>query len=822
CKNRVYSCHFFPSDNEEEKERIAQSSQPQNSAASPFNPDFMAQRSSSFSRGRCVVGWGRDMVGKSKEDDRIEKIIRGLLRLGENRRCINCNSLGPQYVCTTFWTIVCTNCSGVHREFTHRVKSISMATFSTEEVNALQAGGNERARQIYFKAWDPVRHGFPESSNINRLRDFIKHVYVDRRFTGESPVDRLPRLKLSDKDDYHERRGAEAIGERYGCRGRSGDRGTRYLYDAIRSPSYLQEQSKSPGFRTSSRFDVVYDRSRDYDPAILRRSATQMFTTADIKPGRGSPVHPQNRGVSSPPALRPMREFLGESAPALWVGYKIKSNDRRADASGSLTKVTSLATETSGTVQATKSKSGNPESLIDFACQAAPESSEKAQTNQQANQIYVPKGGEISNSSKLPKGEKESGVPHKNTLQFLLFELAPPAGEPVHEPLVAPTNVGSASTAPTSNASTLPTSGTPSTTHNELSHVHSVQLVGSFPDAGTPTISNPGPAVKLTNNNCPSAPTVAMAPLHVVNPGDLMSTEDLQHLTSSSSGSSPELASVPAKQPNEGGTRAILSVMVSDVGDSRGSSVERQQFPSMPLPLNSAASVQESCSAQQTVASAPVTSYQEALPQAADMQDPSNNSFLQSSLSTGPAAEVSNAFTGQQPSGMEQKSSGRRELPADLFTSLYQSGPSPAPVWYDRPHYGMGYNMQYYPALMQMPVFHTSTKSTNPFELNDDASHVPAIEFPSMASLQGALPHPSMHAGLSTSSGFNYSGAYMGQNIYGSMQPSRIQGGGFGIGGGIYAPSDSAQNPAYQYSSSTNPNSSPNGGNPFGWNLDGA
>lgn len=29
------------------------------------------------------------------------------------------------------------------REFTHRVKSVSMAKFTAEEVSALQAGGNE-------------------------------------------------------------------------------------------------------------------------------------------------------------------------------------------------------------------------------------------------------------------------------------------------------------------------------------------------------------------------------------------------------------------------------------------------------------------------------------------------------------------------------------------------------------------------------------------------------------------------------------------------------------------------------------------------------
>ncbi|KAK8679210.1 hypothetical protein V6N13_144673 [Hibiscus sabdariffa] len=79
---------------------------------------------------------------KLKDDERIEKEIQSLLRLPENKRCINCNLLGPQYVCTTFSTFVCTTCSGI-QEFTHRVKSVSMAKFTDEEVSVLQAGGNE-------------------------------------------------------------------------------------------------------------------------------------------------------------------------------------------------------------------------------------------------------------------------------------------------------------------------------------------------------------------------------------------------------------------------------------------------------------------------------------------------------------------------------------------------------------------------------------------------------------------------------------------------------------------------------------------------------
>ncbi|PPD67932.1 hypothetical protein GOBAR_DD35187 [Gossypium barbadense] len=162
---------------------------------------------------------------KLKDDERMERTIRALLKLPENKRCINCNILailgptldartpvevtqphsvgaaldcrfnhffitdnlhrGPQYVCTTFLTFVCTNCSGIHREFTHRVKSISLGKFSEDEVSALQAAGNERARQIYFKAWDPQLHSFPDGSNLKRLREFIREVYVERKYTGE-------------------------------------------------------------------------------------------------------------------------------------------------------------------------------------------------------------------------------------------------------------------------------------------------------------------------------------------------------------------------------------------------------------------------------------------------------------------------------------------------------------------------------------------------------------------------------------------------------------------------------------------------------------
>ncbi|CAI9779612.1 unnamed protein product [Fraxinus pennsylvanica] len=149
-------------------------------------------------------------MSSRKEEDRNEKIIRGLMKLPPNRRCINCNSLGPQYVCSSFWTFVCTTCSGIHREFTHRVKSVSMAKFTSQEVEALQKGGNQRAREIYLTAWDPQSQRLPDNSNVDKVREFIKNVYVDKKYALDKSSDRPPRDTQNAKGQEDETRRASS------------------------------------------------------------------------------------------------------------------------------------------------------------------------------------------------------------------------------------------------------------------------------------------------------------------------------------------------------------------------------------------------------------------------------------------------------------------------------------------------------------------------------------------------------------------------------------------------------------------------------------
>ncbi|KAL3162547.1 hypothetical protein ABBQ32_010201 [Trebouxia sp. C0010 RCD-2024] len=111
-----------------------------------------------------------------------DKILKGLLRQPDNKRCINCETLGPQYVVAELQIFVCTVCSGVHRQFSHRVKGLSTSTFKPEEIRALEAGGNRVGAYTYLAKWSPSELQKPLDRNTSKIKDWIDAVYVKKRF----------------------------------------------------------------------------------------------------------------------------------------------------------------------------------------------------------------------------------------------------------------------------------------------------------------------------------------------------------------------------------------------------------------------------------------------------------------------------------------------------------------------------------------------------------------------------------------------------------------------------------------------------------------
>uniref|UniRef100_A0A6V7QQB3 Arf-GAP domain-containing protein n=1 Tax=Ananas comosus var. bracteatus TaxID=296719 RepID=A0A6V7QQB3_ANACO len=568
------------------------------------------------------------MANRMKEDEKNEKIIRGLLKLPANKRCINCNNLGPQYVCANFWTFICTNCSGVHREFTHRVKSVSMAKFTSQEVSALQEGGNECAREIYFKEWDLQRNSYPDSNNMDKLRSFIKHVYVDRRYTGERNVDRPPRSK-SERENYDENRRLESYrgGSRSPPYNDRYDRGFRFAYGE-RSPGYDQSDYR----RSPRHFEVVDDRRRDDSSGSgvqNRRFEDRKYPEA-LKPEGGSPNYQKDVDGSSPPVIRPVRDILGDDAPPLLVGEPHKSNGTKAgDNTPQTQRTSSPSSIESAEGNSTQPKVENSVSLIDFSADpdppvAAPPPQEQQQAPQQTNSPST-NGGEWAAFDAFGQQKAPQVASSSNPLESALAQLSLP---------------GSTSTV---NTSTMPA------------------------PVDTAPKTNDGGQLPVTRQSQSS-----LFPGAVNQPSELF------------------FDAPAAGVPNE---------------QLRSSSVE----PSIQGP---------------SLTTAPVP---------ADTVDANA-----SHIAKRPPQETSVIST--QPASMGSKSTGRKELPQDFFTSLYPSSAASLPGWQRGPLLGMGYAMQY-PTAVAMPTLPQPSKSVNPFDLASEPATIQSPMFPSMTSLQGALPN---------------------------------------------------------------------------------
>uniref|UniRef100_A0A1J3HZ40 Putative ADP-ribosylation factor GTPase-activating protein AGD14 n=1 Tax=Noccaea caerulescens TaxID=107243 RepID=A0A1J3HZ40_NOCCA len=362
------------------------------------------------------------MAGRVKEDEKNERIIRSLLKLPDNKRCINCNSLGPQYVCTTFWTFVCTNCSGIHREFTHRVKSISMAKFTSQEVSALKEGGNQHAKDIYLKGLDQQRQSVPDGSNVERLRDFIRHVYVNKRYTNEKNDDKPPRGPMGDSE----------------TRSSSGSRSPPY--DEAYDRRYSDRSSpggRSPGFEPGNKKSP----SR---PEILNDWRREDRFGGKKKPEEGSqsPEQVKDLGSASPPVLRPVREILGDSVIPLRVIEPPKPQvNRNSDASANAKPSASLGSLMSTNENPPEVKLETALSLIDFdddpeppapsvPIQAAPQMTTphfaappaSAANDNWASFDAVPSAPNLNASQSPPSG---------NTIDSLLSQLTAPSSVPV-------------------------------------------------------------------------------------------------------------------------------------------------------------------------------------------------------------------------------------------------------------------------------------------------------------------------------------------------------------------------------------------------------
>ncbi|KAK1295370.1 putative ADP-ribosylation factor GTPase-activating protein AGD14 [Acorus calamus] len=187
-----------------------------------------------------------------------------------------------------------------------------MAKFSSQEVEALQKGGNQRARDIFLKDWDMQRMRLPDNSNVDRIREFIKNVYVDKKYAGGRTSDKPPRDMQSSKTYEEDHRRASSY------HSYSQSPPYEYQYEDRRYGKQTGMLSRKPGSDRGlegkiSSFVYSPGRARDqmYEDRFANESSSRMSdysVSSTVDPFR-SPNSQREIGYNSPP-LHSVREIL--------------------------------------------------------------------------------------------------------------------------------------------------------------------------------------------------------------------------------------------------------------------------------------------------------------------------------------------------------------------------------------------------------------------------------------------------------------------------------------------------------------------------------
>ncbi|XP_069104506.1 arf-GAP domain and FG repeat-containing protein 1-like isoform X2 [Argopecten irradians] len=121
---------------------------------------------------------------KRKQDEKHLKMLREMAALPHNKQCFDCHQRGPTYVNMTVGSFVCTACSGILRGINppHRVKSISMTSFTPDEMEFLKCHGNDFCRKVYLGLYDSRSGPEPDAREEQKVKDFMVQKYERKRF----------------------------------------------------------------------------------------------------------------------------------------------------------------------------------------------------------------------------------------------------------------------------------------------------------------------------------------------------------------------------------------------------------------------------------------------------------------------------------------------------------------------------------------------------------------------------------------------------------------------------------------------------------------
>ncbi|XP_054718238.1 arf-GAP domain and FG repeat-containing protein 1-like [Uloborus diversus] len=136
------------------------------------------------------------MAAREKTRDELDmKTLRELAALPANKYCFDCGQRGPTYVNVTIGAFVCSSCGGLLRGLNppHRVKSLTVCSFTEVEMDRIKSRGNEYCHHIWLGKYDPKCFESDVSSPEKR-KQFMIQKYEDKKYYVD-PREAIKKMK---------------------------------------------------------------------------------------------------------------------------------------------------------------------------------------------------------------------------------------------------------------------------------------------------------------------------------------------------------------------------------------------------------------------------------------------------------------------------------------------------------------------------------------------------------------------------------------------------------------------------------------------------
>ncbi|XP_064382662.1 stromal membrane-associated protein 1-like [Halichondria panicea] len=128
----------------------------------------------------------RTKDASSKLHEKHLFILNNMLKEEDNKLCADCHSKGPRWASWNLGVFMCIRCAGIHRNLgvhISRVKSVNLDSWTPEQIESIQKGGNGNAREMY-EANLPANFRRPQDDYA--VEQFIRGKYERKQYISRS------------------------------------------------------------------------------------------------------------------------------------------------------------------------------------------------------------------------------------------------------------------------------------------------------------------------------------------------------------------------------------------------------------------------------------------------------------------------------------------------------------------------------------------------------------------------------------------------------------------------------------------------------------